>query len=138
MARNTEDLHSLFGIMEGEDVNDSNCINFHSINKIRDAKRLSTSSQPPASLKGVRVGIVQEFDIEELDPRNRAMQNSLKKLLQDRGAELVQVSLPLVKYALPFYFTLVPSEASSNLARYDGLKYGHQFDFNASQMDSSA
>jgi len=39
--------------------------------------------------------------------------------------------MPLVKYALPFYFTLVPSEASSNLARYDGLKYGHQFDFTA-------
>jgi aspartyl-tRNA(Asn)/glutamyl-tRNA(Gln) amidotransferase subunit A len=59
------------------------------------------------------------------------MQLELIKLLKDRGAEIVEVSLPLAKYALPFYFTLVPSEASSNLARYDGLKYGHQFDFNA-------
>jgi aspartyl-tRNA(Asn)/glutamyl-tRNA(Gln) amidotransferase subunit A len=41
----------------------------------------------------------------------------------------VPVSIPLVKYSLPFYFTLVPSEASSNLSRYDGLKYGYQLDF---------
>jgi aspartyl-tRNA(Asn)/glutamyl-tRNA(Gln) amidotransferase subunit A len=45
--------------------------------------------------------------------------------LKDRGAEIINVSIPLVKYSLPFYFTLVPSEASSNLSRYDGLKYGH-------------
>ena len=81
-------------------------------------------------MKGLRVGIVEEFDITELDPRNRAMQENLRLLLKERGAETVKVSMPLVKYALPFYFTLVPSEASSNLARYDGLKYGHQFDFN--------
>ena len=77
------------------------------------------------------MGIVSEFDIEELDPRNRSMQQELRNLLKEQGAVLVDVSLPLAKYALPFYFTLVPSEASSNLARYDGLKYGHQFDFNA-------
>jgi aspartyl-tRNA(Asn)/glutamyl-tRNA(Gln) amidotransferase subunit A len=53
------------------------------------------------------------------------MQSELVRLLQDRGAEIVEVSMPLVKYSLPFYYTLVPSEASSNLARYDGLKYGH-------------
>ncbi|TNV79929.1 hypothetical protein FGO68_gene2537 [Halteria grandinella] len=135
MARTTDDLHSLFSIMEGEDVNDSNCINFQTISKIRNKERLS-ESRVEGSLKGVRVGIVQEFDIEELDGRNRNMQEELKKLLKDRGAELVDVSLPLVKYALPFYFTLVPSEASSNLSRYDGLKYGHQFDFNASQSSA--
>ncbi len=77
----------------------------------------------------MKVGLVEEFDIEELDPRNRAMQSELQKILKDRGAEIVPVSIPLVKYSLPFYFTLVPSEASSNLSRYDGLKYGYQFDF---------
>jgi aspartyl-tRNA(Asn)/glutamyl-tRNA(Gln) amidotransferase subunit A len=125
MARSTEDLHTLFGIMEGEDAKDSNCINFDNINKIRDPLRLKNNESNFADLRGVRVGIVQEFDIEELDPRNRAMQEQLRSLLKDSGATLVNVSMPLVKYALPFYFTLVPAEASSNLARYDGLKYGH-------------
>ena len=46
-------------------------------------------------------------------------------MLKERGAQLVDVRMPLVKYALPFYFTLVPAEASSNLSRYDGLKYGY-------------
>ena len=114
--------------MEGEDVNDSNCINFKGISKIRDSSRLSPSDAS-TSLKGLKVGIVKEFDIEELDPRNREMQEELGKLFSDRGAQLVPVSMPLVMYALPFYFTLVPSEASSNLSRYDGLKYGYQLDF---------
>jgi Asp-tRNA(Asn)/Glu-tRNA(Gln) amidotransferase A subunit family amidase len=111
--------------MEGEDAKDSNCINFDNINKIRDPLRLKNNESNFADFRGVRVGIVQEFDIEELDPRNRAMQEQLRSLLKDSGATLVNVSMPLVKYALPFYFTLVPAEASSNLARYDGLKYGH-------------
>lgn len=59
-------------IMEGEDINDSNCINFQNISKIRDNSRLLNGNQL-TSLKGVRVGLVEEFDIEELDPRNRAM-----------------------------------------------------------------
>ena len=110
--------------MEGEDINDSNCINFQSISKIRDNNRL-LSEASISSLKGIRVGIVSEFDIEELDQRNRLMQEELKRILMDRGADIVPVSIPLVKYSLPFYFTLVPSEASSNLSRYDGLKYGY-------------
>jgi Asp-tRNA(Asn)/Glu-tRNA(Gln) amidotransferase A subunit family amidase len=57
MARSTKDLHSLFKIMEGEDINDSNCINFDSITKIRDASRLK-DGQDLSSLKGLRVGLV--------------------------------------------------------------------------------
>ena len=75
--------------------------------------------------KDLRVGIVKEFDVEEIDPRNRRIQDDIKQMLKERGAQLVDVRMPLVKYALPFYFTLVPAEASSNLSRYDGLKYGY-------------
>ena len=57
MARTTDDLHTLFSIMEGEDVNDSNCINFQTINKIRSPTRI-IDSKSVSSLKGVRVGIV--------------------------------------------------------------------------------
>ncbi len=50
-------------------------------------------------------------------------------MLQDRGAIIKRISVPLMKYCLPFYFTLVPSEAATNLSRFDGLKYGEQPDF---------
>jgi len=51
------------------------------------------------------------------------------QMLQDRGAIIKIISVPLMKYCLPFYFTLVPSEAATNLSRFDGLKYGEQPDF---------
>ena len=57
--------------MEGEDVNDSNCIDFSKVGKVRDQTRHSNCENVSTSLKGVRIGIVKEFDIEELDPRNR-------------------------------------------------------------------
>jgi Asp-tRNA(Asn)/Glu-tRNA(Gln) amidotransferase A subunit family amidase len=74
------------GIMEGPDINDSNCIDFSEISKVRDPSRLVESKISTTSLKNVRVGIVQEFDIEELDDRNRAMQAELMALLKDQGA----------------------------------------------------
>ncbi len=63
--------------MEGEDINDSNCINFSTISKIRDPTRIFDSKSGINSLKGVKIGIVNEFDIEELDPRNRNIQSEL-------------------------------------------------------------
>jgi len=90
MARSVEDLRSLFGksngcqlieIMEGEDIHDSNCIDFSSITKVRGPQRLKRGAKRP--LKGLRVGVVDEFDIDELDTRNRAMQSSLLALLKD-------------------------------------------------------
>lgn len=50
-------------------------------------------------------------------------------MLIDRGAKIKRISVPLMKYCLPFYFTVVPSEAATNLSRFDGLKYGNQPDF---------
>jgi len=51
------------------------------------------------------------------------------QMLKDRGAIIKRISVPLMKYCLPFYFTVVPSEAATNLSRFDGLKYGHQPEF---------
>mmetsp|Transcript_12549 Transcript_12549/g.8755 ORF Transcript_12549/g.8755 Transcript_12549/m.8755 type:complete len:97 (-) Transcript_12549:417-707(-) len=76
-------------------------------------------------LDGLRVGVVDEFDIEELDDRNRSMQELMIKMLEDRGAVIKRFSVPLMKYCLPFYYTLVPCEAATNLSRFDGLKYGY-------------
>jgi aspartyl-tRNA(Asn)/glutamyl-tRNA(Gln) amidotransferase subunit A len=114
--------------MEGEDINDSNCIDFANIEKIRYRDRVFNKelNNDMFSLKGIKVGVVDEFDIEELDNRNRKLQNEMINLLQDRGAIIKRISIPLIKYSLPFHFTLIPSEATSNFDRYDGLKYGYQ------------
>jgi len=74
----------------------------------------------------LRVGILDEFDVDELDTESLHAMNLTKEILQSKGATLVPLSIPLTKYAVPFHFTLIPSECASNLARFDGLKYGFQ------------
>lgn len=70
------------------------------------------------------VGVVEEFQISERDERNKAAQLQMLELMQSCGAEIKVVSMPLLKFVLPFYYSLLPSEAASNMARYDGLRYG--------------
>jgi aspartyl-tRNA(Asn)/glutamyl-tRNA(Gln) amidotransferase subunit A len=76
-------------------------------------------------LKGVRVGIPREYAATEgMDPEvSRAIQNAVQ-IFEDMGVEKINVSLPHTEYAVAAYYVIAPSEASSNLARYDGVKYG--------------
>ena len=76
------------------------------------------------SLEGLKVGILEEFLVEEIDERNKGIQKAVLDLLEQHGAEIKVVSVPLVKYVLPYHYSLIPSEAASNLARYDGIRYG--------------
>lgn len=76
-------------------------------------------------LAGVRFGIPLEYNIEELDPRIRDAWAAAAKTLQDgHGARIVPVSLPSTRHALAAYYVIAPAEASSNLAKYDGIRYG--------------
>ena len=76
-------------------------------------------------LRGVRFGIPLEYNIEELDPRIRDAWAKAAKTLQDEyGARVVPVSLPSTRHALAAYYVIAPAEASSNLAKYDGVRYG--------------
>jgi aspartyl-tRNA(Asn)/glutamyl-tRNA(Gln) amidotransferase subunit A len=79
-------------------------------------------------LKGMKVGIPIEYYIKELDGETVSVWQRCIQLLKDSGAEVCYVSLPHTKYALPAYYVLAPAEASSNLARYDGVRYGHRSD----------
>ena len=74
----------------------------------------------------MKVGILKEFMVEEIDDRNSAIQEKVISMLEHYGAEVKVVSVPLVKYVLPYHYSLIPSEAASNLARYDGIRYGNQ------------
>ncbi|MGK6323828.1 Asp-tRNA(Asn)/Glu-tRNA(Gln) amidotransferase subunit GatA [Sphingomonas sp. DT-51] len=77
-----------------------------------------------ASLKGKRVGIPKEYRVESMPGEIDALWQRGIDWLRDAGAEIVEVSLPNTRYALPAYYIIAPAEASSNLARYDGVRYG--------------
>ncbi len=75
-------------------------------------------------LKGLRVGIPKEYRPEGLSTEINALWDKGAAWLKEQGAEIVEISLPHTKYALPAYYIVAPAEASSNLARYDGVRYG--------------
>ena len=76
------------------------------------------------SMAGKRVGIPREYRVDDMPPAIEALWDQGVAWLRDAGAEIVEVSLPHTKYALPAYYIIAPAEASSNLARYDGVRYG--------------
>jgi aspartyl-tRNA(Asn)/glutamyl-tRNA(Gln) amidotransferase subunit A len=75
-------------------------------------------------VKGLRVGIPEEYVVDGMPAAIRALWDEGVRWLEDAGAKTVQVSLPHTEYALPTYYIIAPAEASSNLARYDGVRYG--------------
>ena len=75
-------------------------------------------------LDKVKIGIPKEYQIDGMSPEIVKLWQQGSEWLKDRGAEIVEVSLPHTKYALPTYYVIAPAEASSNLARYDGVRYG--------------
>jgi aspartyl-tRNA(Asn)/glutamyl-tRNA(Gln) amidotransferase subunit A len=77
-------------------------------------------------VKGLRVGIPKEYRIDGAPPEIDAMWAKGAEWLKAQGAQIVEVSLPHTKYALPAYYIVAPAEASSNLARYDGIRFGHR------------
>ena len=76
------------------------------------------------SIKGLRIGIPKEYRPDGLSAEIGAMWDQGARWLKEQGAEIVEISLPHTKYALPAYYIVAPAEASSNLARYDGVRYG--------------
>ena len=75
-------------------------------------------------VRGLRIGIPKEYRIDGMPAEIDAVWQQGVDWLRDAGAEMVEVSLPHTKYALPTYYIIAPAEASSNLARYDGVRYG--------------
>lgn len=88
-------------------------------------KRCAAACPPsPTDLSQLTIGIPTEYNITELDPAIRATWAAAASALQAQGAKIVPVSLPTTKQALAAYYVLAPAEASSNLAKYDGVRYG--------------
>ena len=78
------------------------------------------------SIKGKKIGLPKEYRADGMDSEIDALWEKGANLLREAGAEVIEISLPHTKYALATYYIVAPAEASSNLSRYDGVKYGHR------------
>lgn len=117
MTRSVRDAAILLGGMAGFDPKDSTSA---------DMAVPDFEAMLDGGVKGLRVGIPAEYAVDGMNPEISALWDQGKAWLQAAGAELVDISLPHTKYALPAYYIIAPAEASSNLARYDGVRYGQR------------
>jgi aspartyl-tRNA(Asn)/glutamyl-tRNA(Gln) amidotransferase subunit A len=109
-----------------------------SIRRIRPAWTSKPPTGPKAwasGVKGLRIGVPREYVVDGMPAEIQALWDQGVQWLKDAGAEIVEISLPHTKYALPAYYIIAPAEASSNLARYDGMRYGHRADHFTSLAD---
>ena len=116
-ARSTRDCASLLNVLAGKDPHDSTSL---------DLPPEDFTSRLGRDLKGIRLGIPKEYFVDGMDPRVREKVETAIKQCEQLGAELVEVSLPHTSYAIGVYYIIATAEASANLARFDGVRYGHR------------
>ncbi len=117
MTRTVRDAAILLKAMASVDPKDSTSV---------DLPVPDYEARLDAGVKGLRIGIPKEYRVDGAPPEIDALWSQGAEWLKAQGAEIVEVSLPHTKYALPTYYIVAPAEASSNLARYDGVRYGHR------------
>lgn len=116
-ARNVEDTALLLEEISGHDHHDSTSL---------DIPVPAFSKALNKDIKGSKVGVIKELLAEGVSPDvKNAVENAIK-MYKELGAEIVEISLPLLEYSIGVYYILATAEASSNLARFDGVKYGHR------------
>ena len=115
MTRNVKDCSLLLEVMSSFDHKDSTSVDF---------KRPNYCSDLNKNIKGKKIGIPKEYRVDGMPIEIDKLWEKGKEYLKDCGAKIVDISLPHTNYALPTYYIVAPAEASSNLARYDGVKYG--------------
>ena len=115
LTRTVRDAAIMLGAMAGYDPKDSTSVDID----VPDYETAMTGD-----IKGMRVGIPAEYRLEGMGGEIEKLWSDGVAWMKDAGAEIVDISLPHTKYALPAYYIVAPAEASSNLARYDGVRYG--------------
>mgnify|MGYP001401771095 CR=1 FL=1 len=115
MTRDVRDAALMLAVMAGHDPKDSTSAPF----EVPSFEKVLTQG-----VKGLKVGIPREYRLDGMNEDIVNLWEKGAKWLKEAGAEIVEISLPHTKYSLPTYYVLAPAEASSNLARYDGVRYG--------------
>ncbi|HRJ73163.1 MAG TPA: Asp-tRNA(Asn)/Glu-tRNA(Gln) amidotransferase subunit GatA [Terrimicrobiaceae bacterium] len=125
-ARTTRDCAMVLNAIAGRDPMDSTSL---------DRPAEDFTSQLGRDLKGVRLGIPKEYFVDGMNPKVRATVEAAIKQCEENGAELVEISLPHTEYAVSVYYIIATAEASANLARFDGVRYGKRADAPKDLMD---
>jgi len=119
MAKNVKDCALLHEVISSYDLKDSTSIDF---------KRNNYSELLTNNIKGKKIGIPKEYRVDGMPKEIEDLWIKGTEYIKECGAEVLDISLPHTSYALPAYYIVAPAEASSNLARYDGVKYGFRSD----------
>ena len=117
IARSAVDLALLLNVMAGFDARDSTSL---------ERPKEDYSKQLNLELKGLRIGLPREYFAEGIEPGVRKAVEAAVAWFRSQGARTVELELPLTRLAVPVYYVIAPAEASSNLSRYDGVRYGHR------------
>ena len=126
MAKSAEDCALMMNVMAGFDERDSTSLSRENEDYTRDLSK---------SLQGLKVGLPKEFFAEGLDAGVGKVIEAAVAEYKKLGAEIVEISLPNTGLSIPVYYVLAPAEASSNLSRYDGVRYGHRAESYTDLMD---
>ncbi len=119
LTRSVRDCAMMLGAMAGHDARDSTSVD----TPVPDYAKALTGD-----VKGLRVGIPAEYRVDDMPGEIDTLWSQGAAWFRDMGAEIVDITLPHTRYALPTYYIVAPAEASSNLARYDGVRYGLRVD----------
>lgn len=117
LARTAEDCAILLNIMSGHDSKDTTSLD------VEVPDFLASINQP---IKGLKIGIIKEFDLGDLDSEVQHRFEESKALYEKLGAEFIEISLPNISASVPTYYSIAPAECSSNLSRFDGVRFGHR------------
>ena len=115
MTHDVKDCSLMFEIMSSYDTKDSTSVEFKRENYLNNLNE---------NIKGKKIGIPKEYRVDGMPKEIDELWEKGIKIIKENGGEIIEISLPNTNYALPTYYIVAPAEASSNLARYDGVKYG--------------
>ncbi|MBU4298694.1 Asp-tRNA(Asn)/Glu-tRNA(Gln) amidotransferase subunit GatA [Patescibacteria group bacterium] len=120
LAKTVEDARIVFEAISGQDEMDSTSIN--SKFQIPNSKQILNSK---FQIRNLKIGVPKEYFVKGIDPEvEKIIKDAIKKY-EEMGVKIEEISLPHIEYALPCYYIIATAEASANLARFDGIKYGH-------------
>lgn len=117
MGKSVEDIALTMNVIAGADDYDATVVNC----EVPDYTEFLNKD-----IKGMKIGVPKEYFIDGINPEVRKVMDEVLEKFKTLGAEIVEISLPHTKYAVPTYYVIAPAEASSNLARFDGVRYGYR------------
>ena len=124
-AKTAKEADLVMSIMSGQDKNDPTAL----------ADFYQSAKTTPKNTKNLRIAIIRDFMSDSIDPEVRATTLKYAEKAKKLGAEITEIDMPILKYAIAMYYIIVPAEIASNLSRFDGIRYGHRSDKTKSLSD---